>query len=75
MLSNAVVENFKKLVEATGMHADIRSTEFKKAAETSRKIFDTPPKNPFSRSERRAASGQMVQATKEVLLKGIGWKK
>lgn len=74
-LSQSAVNHFKQLVEITGQPPEQRSAEFKKVAETSRKIFDTPPKGPFDRSEERIASAQFVQSTKEVLLKGIGWRK
>jgi len=73
--SQAVVDHFQQLVETTGQPADQRSAEFKKAAETSRKILETPPKGPFDRNEERVASAQSVEATKDVVLKGIGWRK
>lgn len=49
-LSQSAVDHFKQLVETTGKVPDSRSTEFKKVAETSRKIFETPLKGPFDRS-------------------------
>lgn len=74
-LSRAVIEHYKQLVETTGKPSDQRSVEFKKAAEISRKIFETPPKGPFDRNEKRVASGQLVDSTREVILKAIGWRK
>lgn len=74
-LSQAAIDHYKQLTEATGQPSDQRSAEFKKTAETSRKIFDTPPKGPFDRNEERVASGHFVDATKDVLLKCIGWRK
>lgn len=74
-LSKAAIDHYKQLVETTGQVPDQRSTEFKKVAEISRKIFETPPKGPFDRNEERVASGQFVDATKDVILKGIGWRK
>lgn len=75
ILSRSVVDDYNRLVESTGQPSDQRSAEFKKVAQTSRKIFDTPPKGPFDRNEERVASGHIVQSAKEVILKGIGWKK
>jgi len=74
-LSQAAIDHYKELVETTGQPPEPRSAEFKKVAETSRKILDTPPKGPFDRSEERIASAQFVQSTKEVILKGLGWRK
>ena len=74
-LSQAAVDHYKQLVETTGQTPDQRSTEFKKVAEISRKIFETPPKGPFDRYEERLASARFVDATKDVILKGIGWRK
>jgi hypothetical protein len=74
-LSHAAIDHYKELADTTGHPPDQRSAEFKKVAETSRKIFDTPPKGPFDRSEERIASAELVQSTKEVILKGLGWRR
>jgi len=73
-MSKCAVQNYIDLCEASGRTPDPRSPEFKKTIDTSTKILNAPAKGFLDRSEERAASVNFVNSTKEVILKGIGWK-
>ncbi len=73
--AKAVVDNFKDLHSTTGQPMNPNSKEFTKAAETFRKILETPAKGPFDRNEERVGTGHVIESAKETLLRGIGWKK
>lgn len=73
--AKCVVNNYTSLCEAAGQAPDPRSAEFKKTVDTSTKILNASPKGIFDRSEERAATANIVNSTRDVILKGIGWKK